>query len=47
MDPKTPLEDDTERQAHAVYTPSPEVPEDGSLRGWAVVGGSWLASESC
>jgi len=46
MDPKTPLEDDTERQAHTVNTPSPEVPEDGSLRGWAVVGGSWLASES-
>jgi hypothetical protein len=45
MDPKLPLEVDPERQAQ-VETPSPEVPDDGSLREWAVVAGSWLASES-
>jgi hypothetical protein len=46
MDPKSLIEVDPERQANALNSLSPEVPDDGSLRGWAVVAGSWLASES-
>jgi len=45
MEPISPLDGDQEKQSSSTSFAVPSMSKDGSLRGWAVVAGSWLASE--
>ena len=45
MEPISPLDGDQEKQSSSEECAIPSMSNDGSLRGWAVVAGSWLASE--
>jgi hypothetical protein len=47
MEPISPLQidGDQEKQSRSTSFAVPSMSNDGSLRGWAVVAGSWLASE--
>ena len=46
METISPLDGDREKQSNSTKFAVPSMSDDGSLRGWAVVAGSWFASES-
>ena len=46
METISPLDGDQEKQSSSAKFAVPSMSDDGSLRGWAVVAGSWFASES-
>jgi len=45
MESISPLDDDREKQSTSANFAVQSMSDDGSLRGWAVVAGSWFASE--